>query len=390
MAIRINPFIDATAEPPIPEAMSWLPEAGITPERPLLNLAQAVPSYPPSESLRTAMSKAALDPETAFYTPILGLESLRKRFASRLSKTYDAPVWESEVAITAGGNHAFCMAVLALAGPGDEILVAEPYYFNHTMWCTMQGITPVALPCEAGEGGLLPDPARAETLITDKTRAILLVTPNNPTGTTYPTELLEAFLDLAKRRNIALLVDETYQDFLPDGTVPHRLFQDPAWRDHFVHLYSFSKAYSLTGYRVGALAAGPVLMDAIGKIADTITICPSHIGQLAALYGIDHLDAWKGARRDDMMRRVVALDAAFAGSPGGFRLVSRGAFFAYIEHPFPDRGAKDVARALVREQAVFMLPGPIFGDGQERYLRAAFANVDEDGIADLGRRLAAF
>lgn len=385
--VQINPNIAATAEPPIPEAMAWLSEARPTPERPLLNLAQAVPSYPPDESLMQAMAQAALDPETAFYTPILGIQPLRDRLAQTLSRDYVAAVDSADVAITAGGNHAFCMAVLALAGPGDEIIVPQPCYFNHEMWCRMQGIRTVPLPCRPGPSGMLPDPQDAERLIGAKTRAILLVTPNNPTGTIYSPELLDAFHELALRHGIALLVDETYRDFLDDGAPPHRLFQSPDWREGFVHLYSFSKVYSLTGYRVGALTAGPAIMGAIGKIADTVTICPSHIGQLAALYGLDRLDQWKRDRRDEMSARVVALDAAFADDPGGYRLISRGAFFAYLEHPHADKGAAEVARALVREKSIFVLPGPIFGEGQERFLRAAFANVDEAGIAALGARL---
>ena len=386
MPVSLNPNVSATAEPPIPEAMSWLAEAGITLQRPLLNLAQAVPSYPPADRLRDAMARAAQKVETAFYTPILGIEPLRERFAETLSRDYAGQVDPDDVAISAGGNHAFCMAVMALAGPGDEIIVPQPCYFNHEMWCTMQGIRVVPLPCHAGPAGLLPDPKVAKSLIGPRTRAILLV---SPTGTVYSPELMQAFFDLAHQNQIALLIDETYRDFLPDGPPPHGLFKDPRWRDGFIHLYSFSKAYSLTGYRVGALTAGPRIMAAIGKIADTVTICPSHIGQLAASYGLEHLAEWKRQRRDEMINRVVALDQAFAQNPAGYRLRSRGAFFAYLEHPYPDRSAADVARMLVRDQAIFMLPGPIFGVGQDRYLRAAFANVNEAGIHALSSRLIA-
>lgn len=387
MPVTLNPNVVATAEPPIPEAMAWLDLPRRDPDRTLLNLAQAVPSYPPDESLRTAMAAAAGEAETAFYTPILGLDPLRARFAETLGAAYGGRLSASDVAITAGGNHAFCMAVLALAGPGDDILIPQPHYFNHAMWCTMQGVRPVPLACDVTGEGVVPDPGAAEALIGPRTRAILLVTPNNPTGTVYSAERIDAFYALARKHGIGLLIDETYRDFLPDGP-PHRLFQSEAWRDGFVHLYSFSKAYSLTGYRVGALTAGPRIMGAVAKIADTVTICPSHIGQRAALFGLERLGDWKRARRDEMTARVAALDAALTGEPGGFRLVSRGAFFAYLRHPWTDRDATEVARSLVQDRSVFMLPGPTFGDGQGRFLRAAFANVDPEGIAELGRRLA--
>jgi aspartate/methionine/tyrosine aminotransferase len=390
MTLPLNPHVVAVSEPPIVAARAWLDEPA-KPGRPaLLDLAQAVPSYPPDPALREAMAAAALEEETAFYTPILGLPALRDRFAASLARTYAGDIGAADVAITAGGNHAFCMALSALAGPGDEVLLAHPCYFNHDMWCGMQGVTAVPLPCRVGPSGVAPEVSDAAALIGPRTRAIILVTPNNPTGTVYEPERLAAFFELAEDRNIALIVDETYKDFLPGDAPPHGLFGNPAWRDRFIFLYSFSKAYSLTGYRVGGLAAGPAIMEAIGKIADTVTICPSHIGQRAALFGLDRMAAWKRARRDDMAARAETLARVMAGDPGGFRMVSSGAFFAYLAHPYPEAGAEAVARALVRDQGVFTLPGPIFGVGQEAFLRAAFANVDDAGIRALADRLAAF
>lgn len=390
MTLRLNPYVAAVAEPPIVAARAWLDEPAAPGRPPLLDMAQAVPSYPPDPALREAMAAAALEEETAFYTPILGLPELRARFAASLAEEYRGEISAEDVAITAGGNHAFCMALSALAGPGDEVLLAHPCYFNHDMWCGMQGVKAVPLPCRVAPTGVVPDVAEAETLIGPRTRAIILVSPNNPTGTVYEPERIAAFLELAARRDIALIIDETYKDFLSDGAPPHGLFQDPAWRDRFVLLYSFSKAYSLTGYRVGGLAAGPAIMEAIGKIADTVTICPSHIGQRAALFGLERMGEWKRARRDDMAARAETLARVMVGDPGGFRMVSSGAFFAYLAHPYPKASAVEVARALVRQQGVFTLPGPIFGAGQDGFLRAAFANVDDAGIAALGERLAAF
>lgn len=390
MTLRLNPYVAAVTEPPIVAARAWLDEPAAPGRPPLLDMSQAVPSYPPDPALREAMAAAALEEETAFYTPILGLPELRARFAASLAEEYRGDIAAADVAITAGGNHAFCMALSALAGPGDDVLLAHPCYFNHDMWCGMQGVAARPLPCRVAPTGVVPDVSEAEALIGPRTRAIILVTPNNPTGTVYEPDRVAAFLDLAARRNIALIIDETYKDFLPDGAPPHGLFQDPAWRDRFVFLYSFSKAYSLTGYRVGGLAAGPAIMEAIGKIADTVTICPSHIGQRAALFGLERMGDWKRARRDDMAARAETLARVMAGDPGGFRMVSSGAFFAYLAHPYPKASAEEVARALVREQGVFTLPGPIFGAEQDGFLRAAFANVDDAGIVALGDRLATF
>lgn len=392
MALSINPAIDSVASPPIGEAESWLPAATASRGEPPLDLAQAVPNYDPAPELLEYLSAAVKDPATAFYTPILGLGPLREALAAALSAEYGAKVGSGETAITTGCNHAFCMATAAVAGSGDEVILPEPFYFNHDMWFTMQGIRMVPLPCRARDEGMVPDPEEAEKLITSRTRAIALVTPNNPTGTIYSNARLTAFYRLAERHGLALIVDETYKDFRPlhdvaDPAPPHGLFLEATWRDVLIQLYSFSKAYSLTGYRVGSLVAGPRVMTAVAKIADTVTICPPHIGQLAALYGLEHLQAWRERKRAHVVGLIDALKSAFQANPSAYKLVSQGAFFAYLRHPFDGRSSIDVAKALAREQRVLVLPGEFFGHDQRAYLRVAFANASMEQLEDLARRL---
>ena len=393
MALSINPAVARVDAPPIPQAARWLEEAEPSRNEPLLDLAQAVPSYDPAPALLEHMSQVARDPASAFYTPILGLPALREAQAAALSAEYGAPIAPAETAITTGCNHAFCMATAAVAGAGDEVILPEPFYFNHDMWFTMQGIRQVPLPCRAEAEGMVPDPEEAERLITPRTRAIALVSPNNPSGTIYGAERLEAFYRLAERRGLALILDETYKDFRPCGEsgraeAPHHLFQLEGWREVLIQLYSFSKSYSLTGYRVGSLVAGPRAMEAISKIADTITICPPHIGQLAALYGLEHLADWRDEKRDQVLGLIETLDEAFAAQAPAYRLLSRGAFFAYLQHPYPDRSSVEVAKALAREQGALVLPGAFFGRSQEAYLRVAFANASAAQLEDFVGRLA--
>ena len=393
MALSINPAVEAVDAPPIPQAASWLREYEGTRNEPPLDLAQAVPNYEPAPALLEHLSAVARDAATAFYTPILGLPDLREAQAAALSREYGTTIAETETAITTGCNHAYCMATAAVAGADDEVILPEPYYFNHDMWFTMQGIRQVPLPCRAEAEGMVPDPDEAAALITPRTRAIVLVTPNNPTGTIYAPERLEAFYRLAQQNGLALILDETYKDFRPldpDGRAgpPHRLFQDDGWRDVLIQLYSFSKSYSLTGYRVGSLVAGPRVMDAISKIADTITICPPHIGQRAAVYGLEHLHDWREEKRALVLGLVEALDRAFDAQASGYDLVSRGAFFAYLRHPFAGRSSVDVAKTLAQEQGLLVLPGEFFGASQADFLRVAFANASAAQLEDLVGRLA--
>ncbi len=384
----LNPALATTPAPPVMAARRWIEGVTFPAERPLLNLSQAAPVAPPPEGLRAAMIDAMAEPATHLYGPVLGLPALREALAGQMRRIYGGTVEARQIAITSGCNQAFCAAIAALAGPGDAVILPVPWYFNHAMWLGMQGIEAVPLPCDAA---LLPDLERAERLITDRTRAIVLVSPNNPTGVEYPAPLLAAFRDLARARGLALIVDETYRDFHSAGGAPHALFTDPDWDDTLIHLYSFSKAYRLTGHRVGALATSPARLAEIEKFLDTVTICPTTLGQRAALWGLAHLGDWLAGERAEILRRADALRAGFAPLDG-WRVRGCGAYFAYVAHPFALPSDK-LAPALVHEAGLLVLPGTMFapaGDADgPRHLRIAFANADSAGLATLTGRLRA-
>ena len=382
----MNPALVASFAPPVMEARGWLDGVSFAPDRPLLNLSQAAPVDPPPAPLRAAMAAAMEDAQTHLYGPVLGLSELREALAARTAGIYGGSVSAGQVAITSGCNQAFCAAIATLAGSGDAVMVPVPWYFNHKMWLDMNGIETVPLPCGSD---MLPDPAAAAARITPRTRAIVLVSPNNPAGVEYPPALLEAFRDLARARGIALILDETYRDFHATEGAPHGLFADPDWDDVLIHLYSFSKAYRLTGHRVGAMLASPARLEQAEKFLDAVAICPTGLGQRAALWGIGHLDAWLAGERAEVLARRAALKAGFQRLPG-WEVDSCGAYFAWVRHPF-DMASNALARHLVREAALLLLPGTMFmptpAEGAA-HLRIAFANADAAGIDVLVERLA--
>jgi len=386
MTYLINSAVSDVIDPPIPEAQSWVADPAQFPDKPFLNLSQAVPSYAPAEPLQAHLAELSLQGTSAFYTEVPGLPELRDELAQHMASAYQGQVQDQQVAITAGCNQAFCVAISALAKPGDEIILPTPWYFNHQMWLAMQQIGCVPLACLDGEGAL-PDPERARELITPATKAIVLVTPNNPTGAIYSPELIRAFYQLSQEHNIALVIDETYKDFRDDRSPAHDLFQDPDWSGTLVQLYSFSKAYSLTGYRVGSIIAGLPLIQAVTKILDTLAICAPNIGQRAALYGLRHLSDWCNDKRLMMIQRSTALRAAFDAPELNYLLISSGAYFAYVCHPFSGVSSRDVAKRLAGEFNLLALPGAYFGPGQEDYLRLAYANLEADKMADVVARL---
>lgn len=389
MSLILNPAFARTFAPPVMEARRWLSETALPEGLPLMNLSQAAPVDPPPASLRQAMARAMeQDPEVHLYGPVLGHAPLRERLAARIAALYGGTVTARQVALTSGCNQAFCATIATLAGPGDAVILAAPWYFNHVMWLSMSGIEAVALPTGAD---LLPDPDHAEALITPRTRAITLVSPNNPGGVEYPPALLAAFADLARRHGIALIVDETYRDFHTQDGPPHALFTDPDWDESFIHLYSFSKAYRLTGHRVGAIAASPARLAEIEKFLDTVTICVSGPGQMAALWGLENLEDWLAGERAEILRRRAAMREGF-GQIDGWELLGCGAYFAYARHPY-DAPSPEVAKRLLAKAGVLMLPGTMFrpdGDPEgAREMRIAFANADLGQIGTLMERLRA-
>jgi aspartate/methionine/tyrosine aminotransferase len=378
-----------TFAPPVMEARRWLDGVTFTTDRPLINVSQAAPVDPPPQPMLEAIADIALnDPSAHLYGPVLGLPDLRSQVAARWSTDYGAPVRASQVAITSGCNQAYASALMSLTTEGDEVILPIPYYFNHRMWNDMTGVVTVPLPTGAD---LIPDPDQAAAMITPRTRAIVLVSPNNPGGVEYPAATLRAFYDLCQSRGIALVLDETYRDFDSRPGPAHDLFSDPEWDKTLIQLYSFSKAYRLTGHRVGAMTASEHRLAEAEKFLDTVAICPNQIGQRAALWGMRNLSQWLAGERAEIIDRRNAIAEGFPRlAAQGWKLLGVGAYFAYVQHPW-DLPSDQVAKALVTKAAVLLLPGTMFMPSDHpagaRQLRIAFANIDRVGVGRLFDRL---
>ncbi|MEP0940867.1 MAG: aminotransferase [Rhizobiaceae bacterium] len=386
-ATPINAAIAGLNAPPIPivqnSAQAYDGRFGD-----LIDLSQAVPGYAIHPQLAERLTQAASRPELLGYGPIAGETVLRDIYSHHVSQVYGAPVSANEVHITAGCNQAFVAAALTVAGPGETVLLITPFYFNHDTTLSMLGIrtkTVVAL----AENNFQPDLEQLTAAVTPDVKAIACVTPNNPTGTIYPAELLEQIFDLCVERNIWLMVDETYRDFLGDDESqpqPHALLQRPNWRDHFIALYSFSKSFCIPGHRLGAITAGSALIDAISKVMDNLQICAPRPPQQAVAETLEELAGWRAENRIEIQRRRDALIDTIADCQG-WEIATIGAYFSYVKHPFADRSSTDIAQYLARERGVITLPGSFFGANQEAYLRFAFANVSADELTKLAARL---
>ncbi len=382
-----NPAITRLTAPPVSVVLDWRASYDGS-KGALIDMSQAVPGYPAHPDMLQALADAAATPDAARYGRVEGDDGLRDAYATHLSTLYDAPIAPEQTHITSGCNQAFVAAALAVAGRGEEILMMRPCYFNHESALGMLGIDIAYVDCHS-ENGMRPLPADIDAAIGPKTRALALVSPNNPCGTIYPADLLDEIFQLCKSRGIWLILDETYRDFLPlNSDRPHRLFGHEGWQDTLIQLYSFSKSYCMPGHRLGAVTGGKALVDELAKIIDNIQICAPRTPQIAVAPMLTQLADWRQDNRERIAARSDLFSKVIAGMEG-WTLLSTGAYFGYVKHPFTVTPSIEVAQRMAREVGVLTIPGTFFGDGQEDYLRFAFANAGRDVIAELPDRLGA-
>lgn len=385
--MRISTLVASVADPPVAQAKQWIAGRTFGPDRPLVDVSQAVPSYPPAAALRAHLAEVVQRDDTATYAPAHGLPATRDAIATHFRRAYRGSVNEAHVLVTAGCNQAYCLAIGALCAPGDEVILPVPYYFNHHMWLVANDVVPTLVHASPDDG-MVPSIDAIAAAITPRTRAIVLVTPNNPCGVVYPPETIEAVYGLARAADVALVLDETYKDFRATTAPPHSLFARDDWPSTLVHLFSFSKVFSLAGYRCGSLVADPELLRQAVKLADCETIGAPRIAQEAVTYGLTHLGDWAEARRLEMVERVEQFRAALGDGASGYDVVSAGAYFAYVRHPFERESATTVAKRLADDHDLLAIPGECFGPHQDRFVRMAFGNVDAAHMGLVAQRLA--
>lgn len=375
--------------PPVLEVKNWLSNPDLQPSKPLIDVSQAAPTEPPPKKMLEFMANKILcDNAVNTYGPVLGLDELRESLASKWSRQYQGKVSKENVAVTSGCNQAFCASISSFTSENDEVIIPTPWYFNHHMWLQMAGVKSIPLDTDANMNPIIE---KAEALITDRTRAIVLVSPNNPSGAIYSNQLLQKFFDLCKSNQIRLIIDETYKDFHPNASQPHTLLENNNWDQVLTILYSFSKTYRMTGHRIGALLTSKENLIEIEKALDTFTVCPPQLGQYAANWGLNNLEAWAAERRTEILQRAKHFSEKFQPlSAAGWSLRGCGAYFAFVEHPFEDE-SNILAPLILRDQGILLMPGTMFYPKHNplgsRSFRIAFANIDKNKISTLLERL---
>jgi aspartate/methionine/tyrosine aminotransferase len=383
-------LLESVTAPPIVEfrrkAAAVVPARGV-----LYDMSQAVPNMPTPMRLRTRLAEVLVnDPEPSFYTEVPGLPGLRGRIASshRLAGAFGP----GNVMVTAGANHAMFTSFLLHFQAGDRVVLLEPYYFNYDMGLKMLGMTPGYCCLKPENGFALRAADVIAVLEREGAKGVVVITPNNPTGAVYSSRELLDLLQWTSPRGIEVILDETYARYDP------RHLNQPQIGTFIgkglTLVGSFSKTYSLTGYRVGYLVAGDAEIRQALKIQDTAIICAPHLSQLAALFGMEDCEGELAAQLSKTADLGQALRKA-ANELRAFSLASSGAFFAYVRHPHASMTCGEATLELYRNTGILGLPGTVFGRSQESFIRLAFCNLGREdldaaiaGLLDYDRELA--
>jgi aspartate/methionine/tyrosine aminotransferase len=350
-----------------------------------ISLGQGVVHYGPPPAVGEAAARAATaDARVHRYALAFGLDSLIEAIRVKLANENHVEVGESRrIAVTAGSNMGFVNAALAIADPGDEIILLTPFYFNHEMAIDIAGCRTVTV---ATDDQYQPRLDAIEAAITPRTRAVVTISPNNPTGAVYPESTLRAINSLCKNRDLYHIADEAYEYFTY-GDAKH--FSPPSItgsEQHTIGLYSLSKAYGMAGWRVGYMVIPAHLEESIKKIQDTNLICPPILNQLAAEAALSAGRKWCQERirpfagvRDLVLGELAKLgDRLRVPIPGG-------AFYALMKVNSP-RKDMELVESLIRNYAVAVMPGSTFAAGDGCYLRIAYGALDRDTVAEgMGR-----
>ena len=358
-------------------------EAARTPGAIQLHVGQ--PNFPTPQHIKDA-GKRAIDENKTFYTHTQGLPSLREKLAAKLERVNGIRVTPDRIATTPGGVGGIAAVFAAVLEPGDEVLLPDPGWPNTRIMLTWTGTRGLFYPCQPS-GHFEPDLDAMERLTTSRTKLLLINSPNNPTGAVYPRATVERLIDFAQRHNLWLLSDECYDQILLDGswTSPAALAPDDP---RIASVFTFSKTYAMTGWRMGYVAGSAELLDSVTKILESNSSCVSTITQVAgeaALDGSQDCIAEMNAayrRRRDLVVSILRDAELFIDEPTG-------AFYCMADVTPSGMSSREFAFALLRERGVSVAPGSAFGAVAKDAVRISLASSDAD-LAEGVRRLAEF
>jgi aspartate/methionine/tyrosine aminotransferase len=344
-----------------------------------ISLGQGVAYYGPPPQAVESIQKFLADPENHKYSLVQGIPELLDAIEKKLYAENNILLNGSRIVVTAGANMGFVNAVLAIADPGDEIILQLPYYFNHEMAVAIAGCKAVCVPTD---DDYQLQPEKIAATITDRTRAVVTISPNNPTGAVYRESDLRQVNEICRDNGIYHISDEAYEYFTYDGAEHFSPGSIPGADGHTISLFSLSKAYGFASWRIGWMVIPERLFMPVRKIQDTILICPPVISQWAAVgameagrqYCADKLQMTAEIRR--MVLDETEGIADLVTVPG-----ADGAFY-FLLRVHKDADPMDLVRRLIEKHKVAVIPGMTFGVEDKCYLRIAYGALQKETAAE--------
>jgi aminotransferase len=372
--MRVPERIQSTA-PPLIDVISSHAERLRREGVQVISLGQGVPGFPPVTGALERARQALEEPSTHIYSADAGFLPLREALSSALAESNGIEVDpESEIIITAGGNQAFVLMLLTLLEPGDRVLLPSPFYFNHEMAIRIVGGVPLEVPLSEKTGFRLRMDD-LEPYLETHPRALVIVSPNNPTGAVYDSEELRRIGRALASKGIVIISDETYQHFVYDGAEHFSVASASEIRSQVITIGSFSKTFSLTGWRVGYLVAEPSFIQEALKVQDSMLVCAPVISQKAALGGLGEPVEEIARRREILGQRRQFLIERLAAIPRLTWHPTYGAYFAFVRVDECSDSAK-LAKEILDSVHVVTIPGSLFGRHGEGYLRLSYGSLD--------------
>lgn len=370
---------------------SMMPRSGI---RVLMELAAKIPDVihleagEPNFDTPPHILKAATDAILAGYTkytPNAGMDFLRKELVNKLHKKNHIEVTMDNIVITSGSVGGLTSAVFALVDAGDEVLLPDPGWPNYVSAACLVGANPKKYSLDPNNN-FLPDFSSMEQLITEKTKLLLVNSPSNPTGAVFPKPLIEELLDFVQRHDLYLLTDEVYEDIVFEGEhiSPASLDKE----NRVISVFSFSKSYAMTGWRVGYVVAPLEISDTIKKLQEPLISCIFGVAQKAAEAALIGPQA---VTRDMCLsykkRRDMAIDILQAN--GILTYIPHGAFYALIDISLTGMDSSLFTNALLQEARVAVAPGETFGQISKDMIRISLA-TEENKLREGIERICVF
>ena len=348
---------------------------------PVIGLSTGTPDFDTPTHIKAA-GKAALDEDRTYitYSPAAGLVELRDAIADKLKRENDIAVGADEIMVTIGVKEGIYVAAQACFNPGDEVLVPTPTWVSYDACLRLAGAVPVPVPCRA-ESNFQLDPADLAARVTKKTRAIILNTPCNPTGHVLTREELAAIAELAIKHDLLVLSDEIYEYMVYDGARSVSIGSLPGMAERTLTFNGFSKAYAMTGWRVGYVAGPKAILRNLLKIHGHSVYCACSFAQKAAAVAITSPQDERIAYIQGLAERRNALARGLDDIPGVRCPAPEGGIFCFPDISELGMTDKECAEFFLDKAKVATLPGSAFGPGGEGHLRVMFARRD---AADLG------